>query len=91
MSILFIVVMQIQMDVIKNFGFPGNREGLVQFEQVCSFFPQIVVVYFNRFKFILQLIREMERDDIEIARLRAQIRAIYLPPIAINPSNDILI
>lgn len=70
MQFVFPLVMQIQMDVIKNFGFPGNREGLVQFEQ---------------------LVREMERDDTEISRLRSQIRAIYLPPIAINPANDILI
>lgn len=70
MQFVFPLVMQLQMDVIKSFGFPGNREGLVQFEQ---------------------LVREMERDDVEISRLRSQIRAIYLPPIAINPSNDILI
>lgn len=70
MQFVFPLVMQLQMDVIKSFGFPGNREGLVQFEQ---------------------LVREMERDDVEINQLRSQIRAIYLPPIAINPSNDILI
>jgi Protein C10 len=38
-----------------------------------------------------RMIRELERDDAEIARLRAQIRSIYLPPIVINSSNDILI
>lgn len=67
---VFPQVMQIQIDIIKNYGFPANREGLIQFEQ---------------------LIRELEKDDSEIARLRAQIRAIYLPPITINPANDILI
>jgi len=67
---VFPLVMQLQLEVIKGHGFPGNREGLVQFSQ---------------------LIREMERDDMEIARLRSQIRAIYLPPIAINTTNDILI
>lgn len=70
MQLVFPLVMQIQMDVIKAFGFAGTREGLVQFEQ---------------------LVREMEREDAELSRLRSQIRAIYLPPIAINPSNDILI
>lgn len=70
MQLVFPLVMQIQIDVIKNYGFPGNREGLVQFAQ---------------------LIREIERDDAEIARLRAEIRSIYLPPININASNDILI
>lgn len=70
MQFVFPLVMQIQMDVIKTFGFAGTREGLVQFEQ---------------------LIRELEREDAELTRLRSQIRAIYLPPIAINPSNDILI
>lgn len=70
MQHVFPLVMQLQLEVIKLHGFPGNREGLVQFSQ---------------------LIREMERDDMEIARLRSQIRAIYLPPIAINTTNDILI
>lgn len=70
MQFVFPLVMQIQMDVIKTFGFTGNREGLVQFEQ---------------------LIRELEREDPELSQLRSQIRAIYLPPIAINAVNDILI
>lgn len=70
MQLVFPLVMQIQIDVIKNYGFPGNREGLVQFAQ---------------------LIREIERDDAEVARLRAEIRSIYLPPININATNDILI
>lgn len=70
MQHVFPLVMQLQTDVIKTYGFPGNREGLVQFSQ---------------------LVREMEREDVEIARLRSQIRAIYLPPIAINTTNDILI
>lgn len=70
MQLVFPLVMQIQIDVIKNHGFPANREGLVQFAQ---------------------LIREIERDDAEVARLRAEIRSIYLPPININATNDILI
>lgn len=70
MHLVFPEVMQIQMDIIKNFGFPGNREGLIQFEQ---------------------LIRDLEKDDAEIARLRSQIRAIYLPPIAFEMNHDVLV
>ncbi|XP_075152135.1 protein C10 [Haematobia irritans] len=70
MQYVFPLVMQLQTEVIKSYGFPGNREGLVQFSQ---------------------LVRELEIQDVEIARLRSQIRAIYLPPIAINHTNDILI
>lgn len=71
LHLVFPQVMQIQMDIIKNYGFPANREGLIQFEQ---------------------LIRDLEKDDAEIARLRSQIRAIYLPPININmAAKDVLI
>uniref|UniRef100_A0A182NTK5 Protein C10 n=1 Tax=Anopheles dirus TaxID=7168 RepID=A0A182NTK5_9DIPT len=71
MQYVFPLVMQLQIEVIKDYGFPGSREGLVQFEQI---------------------IREFEREDVDIARLRAQIRSIYLPPININSStNDVLI
>lgn len=70
MHLVFPEVMQIQMDIIKNFGFPGNREGLIQFEQ---------------------LIRDLEKDDPEISRLRSQIRAIYLPPINFDSAQDVLI
>ena len=67
---VFPLVMQIQMEVIKKYGFPGNREGLVQFSQI---------------------IRDLENEDEEIAKLRQQIRSIYLPPMVINTSNDILV
>lgn len=60
--------MEIQTDVIKNYGFQG-REGLVNFSQ---------------------MIREFEKVDPEIQRLKDQIRSIYLPPI-LNSTNDILI
>ena len=69
MQFVFPVVMQIQMDVLRSYGFQG-REGLIQFSQ---------------------LIREIEKEDPEIARLKTQIRSIYLPPIHLNTSNDILI
>lgn len=69
-QLVFPLVMQIQMDVIKKHGFPGSREGLIQFSQ---------------------LVRELENEDQEIAKLRQQIRAIYLPPMVINTSNDVLV
>lgn len=68
MQLVFPIIMELQMDVIKNYGFVG-REGLVHFEQ---------------------LIREMESDD-EIARLRQQVRNIYLPPMTSASSPDVLI
>lgn len=39
-----------------------------------------------------KIIREMEREDAEIERLRDEIRSIYMPPITITgASNDVLI
>lgn len=70
MTHVFPLLMQIQTDVIKKYGFPGNREGLMQFAQMA---------------------REMEKDDQEISRLRSQLRAIYMPPIEINTTHDVLI
>lgn len=67
---VFPLVMQVQMEAIKKYGFPGNREGLVQFSQ---------------------LVRDMENEVEDIAKLRAQIRALYLPPMVINTTNDILV
>lgn len=69
-QLVFPLVMEIQMGVIKKYGFPGSREGLIHFSQ---------------------LMREMEGEDPDIAKLRQQIRSIYLPPITINTSNDILV
>ncbi|XP_076170918.1 protein C10 isoform X3 [Ptiloglossa arizonensis] len=34
MQFVFPIVVQIQMDVIKNYGFPEGREGTVQFTQL---------------------------------------------------------
>ncbi|CRK93274.1 CLUMA_CG006817, isoform A [Clunio marinus] len=67
MQFVFPIIMELQMEVIKNYGFSG-REGLVQFEQ---------------------LIRDMEADE-EIARLRQQIRNIYLPPMNSASSPDLI-
>jgi len=63
MQYVFPVIVQIQMDVIKNYGFPEGRDGIVHFSQ---------------------LIRNMERDDEEVAHLHSQIRAHFLPPVHIN-------
>lgn len=70
MHLVFPLVMQIQIDIIRNYGFPGNREGLIQYEQ---------------------LIRELEKEDVEIARMRSQIRSIFVPPITINAANDLFL
>lgn len=67
---VFPLVMQIQLEVIKKYGFPANREGLVQFSQI---------------------VRDLENEDKDIARLRQQIRSLYLPPMVINTSTDILV
>lgn len=68
MQLVFPIVLELQTEVLKNYGFIG-REGLIHFEQ---------------------LIREMEADD-EIARLRQQIRNVYLPPMTSASSPDVLI
>lgn len=70
MQYVFPLVMEIEMGVLKSYGFPPNREGLIQFAQ---------------------LIREIEKDDVEVSNLRSQIRSIYMPPISMSQSNDILI
>lgn len=67
MQCLFPIVMQIQIDVIKDFGFPENREGIIKFAQ---------------------MLRALERDDPEVARLHSLIRAYYLPPVSVNATNE---
>ncbi|KAK9888297.1 hypothetical protein WA026_000557 [Henosepilachna vigintioctopunctata] len=65
MQFLFPIVMQVQMDVIKEYGFAEGREGIVKFAQ---------------------LIRNLERESVEVAQLHSEIRAYYLPPVAVNAS-----
>lgn len=67
MQFLFPVVMQIQMDVIKEFGFTEGREGIIKFAQ---------------------MLRVLEREDEEVARLHGLIKAYYLPPVSVNASNE---
>lgn len=67
MQFLFPIVMQVQMDVIKEFGFPDGREGIIKFAQ---------------------MLRCLEREDSEIARLHSLIRAYYLPPVSVNAMNE---
>ncbi|KAL7292116.1 hypothetical protein TKK_0014389 [Trichogramma kaykai] len=67
MQIVFPTVMQIQMEVIKKYGFTDGRDGAVQFAQ---------------------LIRGLEKEDEEVARLHAQIQSYYLPTTSYNSSND---
>lgn len=67
MQFLFPIVMQIQIDVIKEFGFPDGREGIINFAR---------------------LLRMLEREDPEVARLHSLIRAYYLPPVSVNATNE---
>lgn len=67
MQFMFPIVMQIQIEVIKDYGFPENREGIVKFAQ---------------------MIRSLEREDGEVARLHGLIKAYYLPPVAAHTNNE---
>lgn len=67
MQFLFPIVMQVQIDVIKDFGFPVGREGIIKFTQ---------------------MLRTIEREDAEVARLHSLIKAYYLPPVSVNASNE---
>lgn len=67
MQYLFPVVMQIQMEVIKEFGYPEGREGIIKFAQ---------------------MLRALEREDEEVARLHSLIKAYYLPPVSISAASD---
>ncbi|KAB0793525.1 hypothetical protein PPYR_13145 [Photinus pyralis] len=67
MQYIFPIVMQVEMDVIKDFGFPEGREGIVKFAQ---------------------LLRTVEREDIEVARVHGLIKAYYLPPVSVNATNE---
>ncbi|GLH04599.1 Protein C10 [Gryllus bimaculatus] len=66
MQYVFPIVMQIQMDVIKKFGFSEGHEGIVSFSQQ---------------------IRQLEKEDSEVAHLHAQVRAHFLPPVSINAES----
>ena len=67
MQFLFPIVMQIQINVIKEYGFPDSREGIIKFGQV---------------------LRQLEREHPEIARLHGLIKAHYLPPVAVNAASE---
>lgn len=63
MQYVFPILVQIQMEVIQNYGFPEGREGIVHFSQ---------------------LVRNLEREDSDIAQLHGKIRTYFLPPVNIN-------
>lgn len=67
MQFVFPVVMQIQMDVIKDYGFAEGREGIIKFAQ---------------------LLRGLEREDEEVARLHSLIKAHYMPGVAVSETNE---
>ncbi|KAL3272363.1 hypothetical protein HHI36_013842 [Cryptolaemus montrouzieri] len=65
MQFLFPIVMQVQIEVIREYGFADGREGIVKFAQ---------------------MLRNLERENTEVAQLHSVIRAFYLPPVAVNAS-----
>lgn len=67
MQFLFPIVMQTQMDVVKDYGFPHGWEAFVKFTQ---------------------MLRSLEREDSEVARLHSLIKAYYLPPVSVNTTNE---
>ncbi|CAH1969789.1 unnamed protein product [Acanthoscelides obtectus] len=67
MQFLFPIIMQVQMDVIKSFGYPEGREGIIKFTQ---------------------MLRGIEREDQEIARLHSLIKAYYLPPVNVHTASE---
>ncbi|XP_056630045.1 protein C10 [Diorhabda sublineata] len=67
MQFLFPIVMQIQMEIIKDFGYPEGREGIIKFSQ---------------------MLRNLEREDTEIARLNGLVKSYYLPPVTVHTTNE---
>lgn len=67
MQFVFPIVMQIQIEVIKEYGFSDGKEGIIKFSQ---------------------LVRNLERDDMEIGRLHSLIKAYYLPPVSVHASES---
>lgn len=67
MQFIFPIVMQIQIDVIKEYDFPESREGIIKFTQ---------------------MIRSLEREDAEVARLHGLIKAYYLPPVSAHTNSE---
>lgn len=97
MQFVFPIVVQIQMDVIKNYGFSEGREGIgfkcisisvikinynAVFIIIYSFFLSVGTVQF------VQLLRALEREDPEIAQLHSQVRSYFLPPVTISSSTE---
>lgn len=67
MQFIFPIVMQIQIDVIKEYGYPESRESIIKFTQ---------------------MVRNLEREDAEVARLHGLVKAYYLPPVSAHTSNE---
>ncbi|XP_060521250.1 protein C10 [Cylas formicarius] len=69
MQFVFPVIMQLQLDVVKEYGFSDTREGIIKFSQI---------------------LRNLEREDSEVARLHGLIKAYYLPPISLHTGTDVM-
>ncbi|XP_030754368.1 protein C10 [Sitophilus oryzae] len=67
MQFIFPIVMQVQIDVIKEYGYPEAREGVIKFSQ---------------------MLRALEREDTEVARLHGIIKSYYLPPVSAHTNNE---
>ncbi|XP_050298316.1 protein C10 [Anthonomus grandis grandis] len=67
MQYIFPIVMEIQIEVIKLYGFPETREGIIKFTQ---------------------MVRNLEREDSEVARLHDLIKRYYLPPVPANTNSE---
>nr|AEE61944.1 unknown [Dendroctonus ponderosae] len=67
MQFIFPIVMQIQIEVIRDYGYPESREGIIKFTQ---------------------MVRNLEREDAEVARLHGLVKAYYLPPVSAHTSNE---
>ncbi|CAH1108417.1 unnamed protein product [Psylliodes chrysocephalus] len=67
MQFLFPIVMQIQMEIIREFGYPEGRDAIIKFTQ---------------------MLRCLEREDAEVARLHSLVKSYYLPPVTVHTTNE---
>lgn len=67
MRFVFPVVMEVQMNVIRQFGYPDGLEGITKFAD---------------------MLRSLERENEEVARLHAMVKAYFMPPVGVNASNE---
>lgn len=84
MQFVFPIVVQIEMDVIKNYGFSESREGkkyIFSFENEYNFYYNLLLFLFIGTVQFVKLLRTLEREDPEVAQLHSQVRSYFLPPV----------